>query len=167
MEDIARPKRPVSGNFARLGQVVVRIEPHVVVHGSGKALAAAEVALGRLHRSMAKQELDLLEFASRCMTQPGAGASQVVGCELFDASPPRVFTDDPPDGLLADAASPDPPRPAHPPEDDPLTELRRRKPLIQGRLHPRWDGNRPDVTTLPEQVDNSPVLIALLEMAEL
>jgi hypothetical protein len=40
-------------------------DPDSVVHGRADALLAAEISLGGLDRNMAKQELNLLKFASR------------------------------------------------------------------------------------------------------
>jgi len=41
-----------------------RFNSHAVIHWMPQALLAAQVFLGRLHRHLSKQELDLLQFAA-------------------------------------------------------------------------------------------------------
>jgi hypothetical protein len=50
-----------------------------------KLLFASDVPVGCLDRSVAKQKLNLFEFASTTMTQAGAGAAQIVGCQIVYA----------------------------------------------------------------------------------
>jgi hypothetical protein len=45
-----------------------RLQPYFVVHRLPQPLFAPKVSLCRFHRFVAKQELDLLQFAARRMT---------------------------------------------------------------------------------------------------
>ena len=57
----------------------------VVVHRDSQFLFAAEVPLSRLYRNVPEQELNLIQLAAREMTQAGAGAPEIMGCQLFDS----------------------------------------------------------------------------------
>jgi len=72
--------RPAVPGHAASGSI-----PEPVVHGVPQLLLAAEVALGRLDRHVAQQELDLVEFTAGQVAQPRARATQVIGRELLDA----------------------------------------------------------------------------------
>jgi hypothetical protein len=52
--------------------------PETIIHRILKLLFAADVPFRCLHRSVAKQKLDLFQFASRSVTQAGATAAKVV-----------------------------------------------------------------------------------------
>jgi hypothetical protein len=47
----------------------IRSEVEKIVHGMPEILFAAEIALRSLHRSMAEQELNLLQFTAAIMAQ--------------------------------------------------------------------------------------------------
>jgi hypothetical protein len=55
-----------------------------------EALFASQATLRRLDRNMAKQELDLLQFATSLAAQPSAGLPKIVGVTVerkqFDAA---------------------------------------------------------------------------------
>ncbi len=50
-----------------------------MIHRILKLLFASDVPLRCLHRSVAKQKLNLFEFASTTMAEPGASATKIVG----------------------------------------------------------------------------------------
>jgi hypothetical protein len=54
----------------------------MVIYGMFDLLLRAQVTLCSLDRYVAEQELDLFEFAASNMASPGAGAPQIVGCNL-------------------------------------------------------------------------------------
>jgi hypothetical protein len=78
-------KHPPWWWFASRG---VGFDSQSVVHGYPELLLASEVALCRLNREVAEQELDLIQFAAREMTETGARAPQVVRSGLLDAGTP-------------------------------------------------------------------------------
>jgi hypothetical protein len=47
---------------------------------------ATEVTLRRLHRDVAKKELNLLQFAAGGTAEASATSTEVVGCKLGDAN---------------------------------------------------------------------------------
>ena len=49
-----------------------RLDPDPVVYGSGDALGAAEVPLGRLHRDVPQEELNLLQVAASSAAEVSA-----------------------------------------------------------------------------------------------
>src|SRR5215469_12279466 len=57
-----------------------------VVHCLDQLLPADDVALGRLHRSVPEQELDLLDLSPCRMAQPSAAPPQIVWGQFFDPS---------------------------------------------------------------------------------
>jgi hypothetical protein len=63
----------------------IRFDAQSVVHGDPELLLASKVALSRLDGDVAKQELDLIQFAAGKMAKTGAGAPQVVWAKLVDA----------------------------------------------------------------------------------
>jgi hypothetical protein len=50
----------------------------VIIHGVPEPLFATEVPLGRLHRNVAEQELDLFQFTTSLVAQARTGSSQIV-----------------------------------------------------------------------------------------
>jgi hypothetical protein len=88
----------------------IRFEPDSIIHGRADALLAAEVSLCGLNRDVAKQELYLFQFASRCVAQPCAGPAQVVRRQFFYASFRSELADNVPDDLLGHVLTPDPTR---------------------------------------------------------
>jgi hypothetical protein len=60
------------------------LQSQVIVHRDLNILLGAQIALGRLYRRVAEQELDLLEIPAVLPAEFGAGAAQVVGAEALD-----------------------------------------------------------------------------------
>jgi hypothetical protein len=57
-----------------------------IIHGGPDALLAAEISFCGLDRYVAKQELYLLQFASRCVAKLRAGLLRSCGADLSMAS---------------------------------------------------------------------------------
>jgi hypothetical protein len=69
----------------------------VVVDGGRKALRATKVALSRLNRDVAEQELDLLQLTARSSAQAYAGAAAMPNpglcrIDMVVATPVRAWT---------------------------------------------------------------------------
>ena len=58
------------------------LHTEIVVDGMIEFLLAAQVTLGRLNRCVAQQQLNLLQFSTRQVAQPGAGTTQIVRGEI-------------------------------------------------------------------------------------
>jgi hypothetical protein len=56
-----------------------------IIHGILELLFASDVPFRCLHRSVAKQKLNLFQLASTAMAKPGTCATQVVGCQIVYA----------------------------------------------------------------------------------
>ena len=55
------------------------------------ALFAAEIALGCLYGNVPKQELDLLQLDTGCVTQTSAGSTQVMRRKLAESRRGRIL----------------------------------------------------------------------------
>jgi hypothetical protein len=64
---------------------MVWLNSDAIVDRSPDALFAPQVSLGRLHRNMAQQKLNLLQFASRRVAQPGTASPKIVWRQIVDA----------------------------------------------------------------------------------
>jgi len=51
---------------------------------------ASDVPLGRLHRRVAKQKLNLFQFASGAVAEASTSAAKIVRCEMVKADLPGV-----------------------------------------------------------------------------
>jgi hypothetical protein len=60
-------------------------DPESIIHRILKLLFASDVPFRCLHRSVAKQKLNLFQFASTTVAQAGASAAKVVGCQIVYA----------------------------------------------------------------------------------
>jgi hypothetical protein len=61
------------------------LDANTVVHCRSYPLGAAKVSLGCMHRNVAKQELDRLQFSAGGPTKPGAASSEIMRSELLNA----------------------------------------------------------------------------------
>jgi len=62
------------------GLIRARFQADAIVHCIAKTLFASQVTLGGLHRNVAKQELDLLQFASCFVAQFRTASTKIVRC---------------------------------------------------------------------------------------
>lgn len=70
---------PHRAGLARRGrELLLRLQPDVVVDGNSKLLLAAEEPLGGLDVDVTEQKFNLLQFAAGDMTQTGASTPQVM-----------------------------------------------------------------------------------------
>src|SRR5262249_44136581 len=102
-----------------------RLNADAVVNSAPKALLAPQVSLGRFHRNVPQQELDLLQFAAGGVAQAGAGAPTIVRRQFCNTSPAGVLLHDVPDHFFGDSLSPNRSLPSHAPEDPPVGDGRR------------------------------------------
>jgi len=65
----------------------------------------SQVLFCRLHGDMTEQKLNLLEFASRIITEASAGPPEIVRRKFRDSQPLGIFLHDVPDYLLRNFCS--------------------------------------------------------------
>jgi hypothetical protein len=111
-----------------------------------------------------REELNLLQLASGGAAEPSAGPPQVLRCEFADANLCRELLDHVPHQLFGDSFAPWPAGAAHTAEDLTGFDSRCDYPRAQFAVDPVRDGNRPDVASLPAQIDNRSMSLALLQM---
>ncbi len=136
----------------------------VIVNGNPELLFASKILLSCLHAHVAEKELDLLEFATREVTQAGAGAPQIVRCKFPDLRFRRELFDDAPDHLLSDTLAPHGTSFADAAENSTFINVRSRDPALNRLLDPSWYGDGADVTTLSVQIDDDPPVLTLLDV---
>src|SRR5947209_2971407 len=84
-----------------------RFNAQSIVHCSPELLLASEVALRRLDKDVAEQELDLIQFTAGEVAQTSAGTTQVVRGKVVDPRACRGGSDDIPEHLRRHAVAPD------------------------------------------------------------
>jgi hypothetical protein len=78
---------------------IAGFDSEVVVHSDAQLLFAAQVPLRRLNRNVPEQELNLIQLATREMTQTGTSPAEIVRCKLLDSRASRCVFDDFPKNL--------------------------------------------------------------------
>ena len=115
---------------------------------------------------MAKQELDLLQLASRIVTQACTGSAKVVRCDFGQAELCGILLHDMPDDLFCYVIAPGRSGSANTPKQVPTRNSSRIHQSIYSLLHPVWNWNSPDVARLADQIDYRPVVFATLNVIE-
>ena len=72
---------------------VLRFDADPIIDGAANALLATQVSLGRLDGDVPEKKLNLLQFATRRVAEPGAGATKVVRRKPLDPCFAGVLTD--------------------------------------------------------------------------
>ncbi len=138
----------------------------LVVCRSLQTLLAAEILFRRLHRDVAEQELDLLQFASGCVTQACTGPAEVVWRDFRQAELCGIFLHDMPDDLLCHAVAPGCSGFANAPKQFSTRNCSCIHPFINSLLDPVWNRNSPDVACLAYQIDYRPMIFTALKVVE-
>jgi hypothetical protein len=115
-----------------------------------QVLLAAEVTLRGLNRSVAKQELNLLDFAAVRVAELRAGSAQIVWSDMLKPSFLTAPLDHVPDHVLRDAVTPEFVGASDCAEDSSLVDSRRRCPIVDCRLDPERNRHRADVPALSD-----------------
>ena len=105
---------------------------------------------------MTLEKLDLLEFATGQVTEPGARAAQVVRRQLLDADMRGRCLDDMPEHLRRHPVAPDSPGFVDRAEDAALGNGGGCRPLVDCGFNPLWDPHHPVMTTLADQIGDDP-----------
>jgi hypothetical protein len=113
-----------------------------------------------------QKELDLLQLASRSVAKPSTGTSQIVGRQLRHAYALGGFLHNVPNRLHRHTISPSPSNSVDPAEQLSSINCGCGNPIVQFGSHPIGNWNRSNVASLANQIDNGPMLFALLEMIQ-
>ena len=120
------------------------------VHWVPEILFAAQIALRRLHRRMAQQELNLFQLATVAVAQLGTRPPQVMPGNMLQARSLTAGSDDVPDNILREAFAPYLYRPVYGSEDPSLRDPSSQGPLIERGFDPFWNRDGADVPALAD-----------------
>ena len=129
-------------------------------------MGAAQVALGRLYRDVAEEKLDLLQLAASGTTEPSATSAKIVRREFVHANLRRELLDYAQDELLRYPFAPNLSSAAHAAEEATTGDSSSFHPLIEQTPHPVGDGDCTNVTSLPTQVNDCPMIFTQLEVMD-
>ncbi len=115
---------------------------------------------------MPQEELDLLQLASRSMAEPSTGPSQIVWRQLRHADALGGFLHNVPNRLHRHAISPCPSNFVDSAEQFSSINCGCGDPIVQFGSYPIWNRNRSNVASFTDQINNGPMLFALLEMIQ-
>jgi hypothetical protein len=115
---------------------------------------------------MAKQELDLIQFAASIPTEPGTGSSQIVWCKGQDANFRSGRLHHVPNSLFADAVSENAARSADTPKHLSTIDRGGAEPAQKLRVHPIRHRNRSNMTSLTDKVHDGPMFLSLLQILD-
>ena len=144
----------------------IRLDANAIIDRQSNPLFAPKVALCRLNRNVSQEELDLLQLASRRMAEPSTGPTQIVWRQLHHAKALGGFLHNVPNCLHRHAISPSPSKFVDPAEQFSSINCGCGELIVQFGSHPIRDRNRSNVASLADQINNSPMLFALLEMIQ-
>ena len=115
---------------------------------------------------MPQEELALLQLASRSMAEPSTGTSQIVRRQLRHADALGGFLHNVPNRLHRHAISPCPSNFVDPAEQSSSINCGCGDPIVQFGSYPIWNRNCSNVASFTDQINNGPMLFALLEMIQ-
>src|SRR3981189_263379 len=115
---------------------------------------------------MPQEELDLLQLASRSMAEPSTGPSQIVWRQLRHADALGGFLHNVPNRLHRHAISPCPSNFVDSAEQFSSINSSRGEPIVEFGSHPIRNWNCSNVASLADQINNGPMLFALLEVIQ-
>ena len=144
-----------------------RVEVKAIVHWLSEILLATKIALGRLHRCVSQQELNLLQLPATAVTQLSTGSPQVVGSNVLQPCAHAAGPDHIPHHILRDTLPPYLVRSGHGPEDSSLSYPGGRRPFIERGFDPLGNGNGTDVASLANQIHYGPVPLTHLDLMHL
>src|SRR5580765_7870759 len=100
------------------------------------------------------------------MTEPGTRSPEVVWCEFGYAQPFRVFLHNVPDHFLRNLRPPNNTFAANASENLTVHDLRDSQPVVDRLLHPIGHGNRANVPSFPNEVNDGPMVLTTLDVVQ-
>jgi hypothetical protein len=144
----------------------IRLDANAIIDGGSNPLFAPKVALRRLNRNMPQKELDLVQIASRSMAESSTGPSQIVRRQLRHSEALGGFLHNVPNRLHRHAISPCPSNFVDPAEQLSSINCGCSEPIVEFGSHPIGNWNRSHVASLADQINNGPMLFALLDLIQ-
>src|ERR1039458_2472425 len=141
-------------------------DAEVIIHGPLNPLLAAEIPFGCLHGNVAQKELNLLQFAACGMAQLCARAAKIMWSEPRKTEFLRVLFHHVPDHPLRYSITPMLACSTDASKQPSCRNPGRHDPQIQGRLDPAGHRYGPKVSAFAYQIDDCPMVLALLYMGE-
>jgi hypothetical protein len=131
-----------------------------------KLLFASDVPFRCLHGGVAKQKLNLFQFATTTMAQARASAAKIVGCQIAYAGLPGAPLHRVPDYIGCHASFLSHSRLQDTPEYFSLAHSRMPEPGIEKLFAPRRYRHRSQPFSFPNQVDNDQMTLPRLQLVE-
>ena len=129
-------------------------------------LFAAQIAFRGLDGGMPQQELNLLQLATAAVAQLRAGSPQIMRCNMVQPRSLAAGLDYVPHDILRDAFPPHLSHPGDGSKDPSFPDSGCCRPLIERGFDPLWNGHRPNVPALADQVYDCPVTLAHLHLIQ-
>src|SRR5580700_4304464 len=98
------------------------------------------------------------------MAQSRARATKVMRREFRNSNLSRIVLNDMPDDLLRHFVAPHRTVPTNAAKHSAIGDAGRPQPVVDGRLQPVRHGDRPDMATFADKIDDGPVVFAPLKM---
>jgi hypothetical protein len=144
----------------------LRLKANIVVHGIPQSLFAAQIPFGCLDANVSEQELNLFEFSPGLVAQARACAAKVVRCNVGESATGRSLFDDAPDDFRAEAVGRYSTSFVDCAEDGTFGDASLGQPDANRFGDPARYRDHSNVITLPDQVGEHPVFLALLEVCD-
>ena len=129
-------------------------------------MGAAEVTLGRLHRDVAEEKLDLLQLPAGGATESSATPPKIVRRKFAHPDFRRELLDDVPNELLRHHFAPNLISATHAAKEATTGDSSGLHPVIEETAHPVRDRDGSNVTTLPAQIYDCPMAFTLLKVVD-
>jgi hypothetical protein len=136
--------------------------PHSGIYRIPESLFASEIALCRLHRNVAEQELNLLQFAAGLMTETSACPPEVVRCEKRKLTVLCFPLHDTPNDLRAETCAPNSAGLVDRTKEGAGGDSGGLRPGVNSSFHPIRDWNGSYVAPLADKIGYDPVRLPLL-----
>jgi tetratricopeptide (TPR) repeat protein len=135
-----------------------------VIGRVGEILLRSEIALRRLDRRMAEQQLNLLQLTTCRPAELRSRATEIVRRDIRQARARHIRLQHLPNNFLGHSVPGDLIAPVDRPEQMPLRHAGDHRPCIDRILRPGRHRNSTDAPVLADQIDDAPTVVALLNV---
>ena len=134
----------------------VGLQPNPIIHRVAETLFAAQVPLRRLHRDMARKELNLLQLTAGLMTKTGTSPTKVVWRERLDITILRFLLHDTPNDFGAESVTPNPASLVDRTKERAAFNSGGRHPDVNSSFHPVRNRDSSYVAALADKIGDDP-----------